>query len=363
MSVLARPRAVCDRPPTVLHCDRYPHQRSLQCRLLSPVVAWGSPGLIPTSLFFLFFSPLFRARMGRWTVEEWQAAQAQQHYSVSGMDVDGLGKGDRVYTPADDDSDDFEDEYEDEDEGEWEWARAKPLPATPGVPPTPPPKTPTRAVPVIAHVAQASSQGSCIGSRVHKLLGAMRKHRTRGKRSKATTIAVPTEKPGRTEGYSDYRREPRIHRDVLLTPTRSLPRSPGAHRPREFLASPRTTVAKRVKSTPLKSNVTPASGADAYTYHAQGLEVFVSTQTTATASSPDARRPRVFFPRSSSLAATRHHNVLPPPPAPPPPQLEIVNHPRALPSLPMVPPHDIPLVPNKGTQRIRPLPVPVRSPP
>ncbi|KAJ6617928.1 hypothetical protein B0H10DRAFT_2218096 [Mycena sp. CBHHK59/15] len=114
------------------------------------------------------------------------------------------------------------------------------------------------------------------------------------------------------------------------------------------------------KSKP-KANAKPQPD---YTYPRGGLEVFVSTQTIAVASLPDARRAHVFFPRSSSLAAVR--------------KKPLPAHPHALPALPVshwrrrsstsrsdAGAHRRSSTRSKGkptAPRIRPLPVPVRVP-
>ncbi|KAJ7640164.1 hypothetical protein B0H17DRAFT_1216693 [Mycena rosella] len=313
--------------------------------------------------------------MGRWTVEEWRAAQAQQqHYSYFGeldMDADALRLSRAVL--LDDDSNEFKDEDEDEKEDvhahKYGECLPSPLPASPAVPPTPLPKAPTRPF-VVAQPAPLPLPPP--EGRVHKLLGVIHRVRTRGKRGKAagTNIAIAAGEPERPPDHCQRAQRLRPDLEILVTPTRSLPRSPGGRR-REFRVSPRSPGMRIVPKSKSKSKSRPHSKvvvgqADGYTYNGQRLQILVSTQTTATASAPDARRPRVFFPRSSSLAAARQKNRLPPspppppPPLPPPPEMNVVHHPRALPALPQAPP-SVPPVLGPRTRRIRPLPVPVRA--
>ncbi|KAJ7159834.1 hypothetical protein C8R43DRAFT_346591 [Mycena crocata] len=254
--------------------------------------------------------------MGRWTVAEWQAQQ--QRYSFPGgmdMDEDGYEVGrypHRIHTMLDDDHEEVEDELDCD-------AYARPLPVAPPSPPLKTLRATTHAFPVVIKTASA-------GCSVSRLFSTMKPRcRTRGKRGKTPSkVATESEKPGRMSdrGDNSLSLSPRGGGPAFLMVTPPVPRSPDARRPREFLA--RSGV-KRTKSKS-KSSATPKPGpermaadptGDGYTYHAQGLEVFVSTQTTATASAPDARRPRVFFPRSSSLAAGRNPlQALSPPPLP-----------------------------------------------
>ncbi|KAJ7119488.1 hypothetical protein C8R44DRAFT_175959 [Mycena epipterygia] len=308
--------------------------------------------------------------MGRWTVAEWQAQIQQYDYPLpGGMDVDVYPR--HINAVAEDD-----DEYEDEDEDIY----GKALPASPraamwgrDAPPTPPPKALRATTHEFRTVASPPSAGY-----VHRLFGAMRKPGpSRGKRDNLkpdtdTPMTNDSEQPRWTpQRNANYEYEP--PRRVLGAPTTPMLRSPDTPRSREFVAR---SGLKRTKS---KSKATRAGSArtaehgdgPGYIYNGQGLEIFVSTQTTATASAPDARRPRLFFPRSSSLAAMRK-NAIPPPP-PPKPEINSVLHaarsPRALPALPSRSGAD-PRTnnnahtrrsskgSNRGVRRIRPLPVP-----
>ncbi|KAJ7471833.1 hypothetical protein FB451DRAFT_308926 [Mycena latifolia] len=317
--------------------------------------------------------------MGRWTVEEWRMAQAQQRYSSHEevhVDVHALGHEDGVFPLAvlyDDDSDGFEDEDENEDDYDYEVMQAyrKPLPTRPGrgIQPSPPPKTPTRVVPVVQAHARPPAEGE--GGCVRKLLRVIR---GKGGKPAGTSTAV-AEKPGRPAMTKYKYQEPRTPRTPRTPRSPRSPRTPDGRRAREFVVSPRSpvTVKRPAQKSKSKSKVKAnpkavVQEADVYAYPGrQGLQIFVSTQTTAMASAPDAGRPRAFFPRSSSLAATQRANALlsqsVPVPVPPLPEPLAVQHPRALPPLPAAPRNNIPPVMSRSTQRVRPLPVPVRAPP
>ncbi|KAJ7475195.1 hypothetical protein B0H11DRAFT_2034479 [Mycena galericulata] len=289
--------------------------------------------------------------MGRWTVAEWQA-QAQQ-YSRGPLPggMEELGYKDEVYpfrisTVLDDEEGGFEDEDEDDYGGKG----LPPLPARPRIqtgacddrPPTPPPK--------MARVSNALRREGY----VDKIMGVVRKTGAKGKKEE-NSVAGRIFRP--RKGGPEF---------MMVTPGTASPvRSKDGHRHREFSAG---SGLKRTKSK-AKSSVASkptAQRTDGYTYNGQGLQIFVSTQTTAIPSGPDAGRPRVFYPRSSSLAAMSG-NVLPPlPPKPPKKALETSR------ALPAVPARRVPDAPNshghrrgssKGSisrspRRIRPLPIP-----
>ncbi|KAJ7216949.1 hypothetical protein B0H12DRAFT_340325 [Mycena haematopus] len=290
--------------------------------------------------------------MGRWTVAEW-LAQVQQEYPPFPGGKDALayvdvGRPHYIGTLLEEKDDEFDDE---EDEGNV----GKPLPPCPGSPPAPPPKFSSGAhsFSVVARSPADAFHPS--------LLGAMKNsRRTRGKRGKTDSYMHESMKLGRsTEADSDHtfsRGQPEM---LVATRAVVMPRSPDTRRPREFFA--RSSVKRAPSKSKFKSKT--STGRDAYRYNGQALQILVSTQVTATQSAHDAGRPRVFYPRSSSL------NV---PPAPP--DKDITQTPnrtsRALPALPVAsainaPTNIIPRqastdsdVASSGPRRIRPLPVP-----
>ncbi|KAF8170719.1 hypothetical protein K438DRAFT_1982574 [Mycena galopus ATCC 62051] len=290
--------------------------------------------------------------MGRWTVAEW-LAQAQEHSPLPGGE-DDLEYGDGMYPHYHETLLEEDGEFEDEDD------YGKPLPACPGpLPPTPPTK-----------IASAQSFSVVAGSLVDRsgnslFASAKESRRTRGKRGKTdTSVHAESKKPERsTEADSDYnylRCQPEI---LVPTPAEFMPRSPDPHRPREFF------VRSNVKRAPpkSKSKLKTAFGRDEYTFKGQALQILVSTQVTETQSAHDAGRPRVFYPRSSSLPSAPN-NVLPCPPN------EIImptpsRSSRALPAVPVVSAINAltnrslnSAVASSGPRQIRPLPVP-RPPP
>ncbi|KAJ7629392.1 hypothetical protein DFH06DRAFT_719332 [Mycena polygramma] len=310
--------------------------------------------------------------MGRWTVAEW-LAQAQEFSPLPGGE-DDVGYGDgtwsrRIDTLLEEDEDDFED---DDDEGDYE----KPLPPSPlqvpGMRPAPPPKIYIAGPPALSNAARPPEEG-----RVHKLFGAMREtKRTRGKRGKGTETSGPsmTEKPRRiAQGDRNGLQV------SVASPTASSPRSLSTHRPREFLVRSNT---KRVTSKSKSSKPASPRRTDGYTYNGHALEILVSTQVTATPSAHDAGRPRVFYPRSSSLPGARNNappppvkNSMPMPPVPSKYPPQATQRSRALPAVPSAPATNA--LTNSSihrsvsatggasnaTRQIRPLPVPTRPPP
>ncbi|KAJ6589087.1 hypothetical protein B0H19DRAFT_230180 [Mycena capillaripes] len=242
-----------------------------------------------------------------------------------------------------------------------------PLPPSPGIqvyayhddePPTPPPKlhlADSHAFSLVAARPPAPAEG-----RVHKILGAMKNtNRTRGKRGKAVDTSRML------DGDNYHSRTELRGEDLVTSPTASQSRSPNARRPREFLARS----GLKPTSSRSKSRFKPASPrAGVYMYNGRALEILVSTQVTATRSAHDAGRPRVYYPRSSSLPAARMNQSLPPaPPEKNPPQSRSS---RALPAVPSAGATNAPLnhsidrnvgaTPN-AARPMRPLPVPVRS--
>ncbi|KAJ7730864.1 hypothetical protein DFH07DRAFT_945307 [Mycena maculata] len=301
--------------------------------------------------------------MGRWTVAEWQAQTQQYPFDPLPGGVGELGYGDEIYPHRINTVlDEKEGEFEDEEAGN---EYGKPLPARPMMrtsprsrPPTPPSKT-TRPTTYEYPILVDRPPGGV----VHKLFGALRKTgHTRGQRDTF----------GEARDESKYRRPRKGGLEfVMVTPARPPLRSPDGHRPREFLAR---SGLKRIKSrAKLDAPSKAAESGGGYMYHGQGLQVFVSTHTMATPSAPDAGRPRVFFPRSSSLAATRD-NALPRPPSLPEAKSQNKPQPpRALPALPAGRGPDTATSKihgrgsskgsnSKSTGRIRPLPVPARAP-
>ncbi|KAF7329002.1 hypothetical protein MVEN_02530200 [Mycena venus] len=299
--------------------------------------------------------------MGRWTVAEW-LAQAQEFSPLPGGE-DDLEYGDGTYPHyidalLEEDDDEFEDEEDDNDYG-------KPLPSRPGPellrdgPPVPPPKTHLTGIHSFPIVAWPPADED-------SLLGVTKKsRRTRGKRGKADTI----EKLDRsTEAGSDLK----YRGYQMATSAGSLPRSPDARRPREFFVQ--STVKRVPSQSKSKSKSKPASARDGYTYNGQPLQILVSTQVTATHSPHDAGRPRVFYPRSSSLPSATNNvrSSSSPPPAPPPKTSTPTRarSSRALPALPVASATNAPTnsvhrqastdsgVVSNGPRRIRPLPVP-----
>ncbi|KAJ7334734.1 hypothetical protein DFH08DRAFT_879257 [Mycena albidolilacea] len=310
--------------------------------------------------------------MGRWTVAEW-LAQAQvrraawsanltkaaipQEHSPLPIGEDECGDGTYhhyIDTLVEEDDDDFEDEEEEDDYEKPLPARPKLLLDTRDLPPIPPPK-----------IASARSPAVRAG---HSFFGSPKQsRRTRGKRGKADVApAYASENPDRRMDDDCHSPREGLH-----------PRSPDTRRPLEFL--PRSGVRRPSKS---KSKPKTAFGHDQYSYSGQALQIFVSTQVTATHSAHDAGRPRVFYPRSSSLpsAASNGLHAPPPPykPSPPDKTSNVTPHSwssRALPALPVASATDAPankvhrqastdsgLASSNGPRRIRPLPVP-RPPP
>lgn len=186
-------------------------------------------------------------------------------------------------------------------------------------------------------------------------------------------MAGTAEKPGQTtkgdDGFLYHRPRKGGPEFLIVTPANLQPRSPEGRRPREFFARSGVKRAKSKSKLGAAGSKRTGEHADGYVYNGQGLEVFVSTQTTAIASAPDSGRPRVFYPRSSSLQAARNHAL----PAVPPEPVPKSQSRRALPA---VPPRLGPDTPpsnshrrgssrgsnSKSTRRIRPLPVPTRPP-
>ncbi|KAJ6482128.1 hypothetical protein C8R47DRAFT_584703 [Mycena vitilis] len=308
--------------------------------------------------------------MGRWTVAEW-LAQAQEFSPLPGGE-DGLGCGDetwsrRIDTLLEEDEDDFEDDEDNEGDHE------KPLPPSPlqvpGVRPAPLPKIYIAGPPVCSNATRSPEAG-----RVHKLFGAIREtKRTRGKRGKGAETSGPsmTEKPRRLA--QGDRHELQV---LVASSTGSSPRSPGTHRPREFLVRSNT---KRATSNSKSFKPASPRRADGYSYNGHALEILVSTQVTATPSAHDAGRPRVFYPRSSSLPGARNNlppppvkNVIPLPPVPSKYPPQATQRSRALPAVPSAPAinaltnssvHRSVSATGSATRQIRPLPVPTRPPP
>ncbi|KAJ6510420.1 hypothetical protein C8R45DRAFT_964044 [Mycena sanguinolenta] len=297
--------------------------------------------------------------MGRWTVAEW-LDQVQEYSSFPSVE-ESLEYGASVYPhPIDTLLEDEDDEFEDEEEN-----FGKPLPPPPGsAPPTPPPKF-ARPFTVVARSSVESSRLAFYGV-------GQKKRRSRGKRGKTDSMHDGSMKPQRNpKPESDYNfsRQP----DMLVETSLALiPRSPGTRRPREFLAG------SNVKRTPSqskpKSKWKMPTERDGYPSNGPALQILISTQVTATQSAHDAARPRVFYPRSSSLPNTKppaSGDVLPVPPAKTP--IPTFSHTRSARALPPVPvanavealTNDIHRqastdsgVASSGLRRIRPLPVP-----
>ncbi|KAJ7641352.1 hypothetical protein FB45DRAFT_899999 [Roridomyces roridus] len=224
--------------------------------------------------------------MGRWTVDELDQwrEQAQQFHSVPG-EWEGLS---------------YDEGYSDDSDSEYGagYKQDKPLPASPATftpPPAPPPKIAlTRPVP-------AQTEGC-----VNKVLGAIRR-----------------------KGRNDIFRRFRETEFLMVTPAMNTP-----EKHRYWLLGD------------AKSSTTPHL--DESMARAPALQVFVSTQTTAVASAPDLGRPRVFFPRSSSLQAHRNKALVPV-------EEEHVQPRRALPVVPL---SQEPTGSGVLERRVRPLPVP-----
>ncbi|KAF7361273.1 hypothetical protein MSAN_01159700 [Mycena sanguinolenta] len=272
--------------------------------------------------------------MGRWTVAEW-LDQLQEHSSFP-AGKESLGCGPGVYPHPIDTLLEEDNEFEDEEDG-----FGKPLPPSPGSgPPTPPPKI-------------------------------CNKRRSRGKRGKTDPMHNGSINPERSpKPDSDYifSRQP----DMLVeTSVALMPRSPSARRPREFLAG--SSVKRTPSKSKSKSKWKMTTGRDGYTYDGP-LQILVSTQVTAAQSAHDAARPRVFYPRSSSLPTARpsaSDNVPPAiPDKTPTPNPSRTRTARALPPVPVVSAINAPTnnkhrqastdsgVASSGPRRIRPLPVP-----
>ncbi|KAJ7186753.1 hypothetical protein C8R46DRAFT_279304 [Mycena filopes] len=315
--------------------------------------------------------------MGRWTVAEWLAqAQEQSPLPVEEQDYYGcpLGINPVQFTTLHDN--DTEDSFEDD------FGDGKALPPIPGAsvwpyhgpatntPPTPPPKP--RLSVAIPVTVQPPGPGK---ERSHPPLNVAKNDRMLG----VGAFEKPARTPDRVVSRNYYPRNGPQH---LATPTRSLPRSPDTYRPREFSArSGVKRTASKSKSTPkVKSKVASfgRTRREEATVPAQGLQIFVSTQTTATRSAPDAGRPRVYYPRSSSLPGFQRIAKTVPveslPPTPPAKSPIKIRSSRALPMVPENRAASVKLntavrrrVSQKGSplttvRRIRPLPIPVLPP-
>ncbi|KAJ7714087.1 hypothetical protein B0H16DRAFT_1619556 [Mycena metata] len=301
--------------------------------------------------------------MGRWTVTEWLAL-AQEHSPNREYNDNGCTN---TVNPYNDTRLYDEDEFED-DHGTREifidyYTAGRALPHTPtcqwpyNESPSPPPKPRLAvAIPVIVHPPDP--------------LGAVHP----STRVAASEVEKPARSPQRGRNANYYPRNGSQH---LATPTRSLPRSPDTRRPREFFARSgvKRTASKSKSKAQSKSKMVPFGRRDeSGLQHTQSIQILVSTQTTATQSAPDAGRPRVYYPRSSSLPGAQRvittvpaHSSPPTPPAKSP----IKRVSRALPAVPengMVSVTTVRRrVSSKGSpaaspRRIRPLPVPAHPP-
>ncbi|KAJ7074509.1 hypothetical protein C8F01DRAFT_26887 [Mycena amicta] len=310
--------------------------------------------------------------MGRWTVEEWQAQ----------MELDPPFPGEK----------DMDDEYVDEEEYEdghyYDYTNDdshrssihKPLPLGPRaydeLPPIPPSKT---TLPSAVTVRPPTPPHESV---VHRIFDAVR---GRSRSNSRSTVNVDT-----TPEVVDKYRIQHHQRltPIIMSPTGSSPRSPASGR-RQFHAhtglkrTKSKSMADKLKSKAVKA--APALASETYTYGASrgALKILVSTQTTETHSAHDAARPRVFYPRSSSLVASaelaaaaaavqrlapRHEHSpgvmrkpsppLPlPPPSPPATQAKIVTPAQRMSSIPATAPRPVAARPG-----VRPLPVPVPRP-
>ncbi|KAJ7034710.1 hypothetical protein C8F04DRAFT_1100719 [Mycena alexandri] len=232
-------------------------------------------------------------------------------------------------------------------------------------PPSPPPKPRLAvAIPVIVH--PPGSENGCM----HGSLGVG-----------CTRVASESEKPARSpKRGGNYPHNGSQH---LATPTRSLPRSPATRRPREFFARSgvKRTASKSKSKSKSMSRMAPFGQRDESGDHTQIIQILVSTQTTATQSAPDAGRPRVYYPRSSSLPGAQRIittiTTVPAQSSPTPPAKSAIKH-RASRALPAVPENRVASVvvntavrrsvsiqgsPVASSRRIRPLPVPGCPPP
>ncbi|KAK7018603.1 hypothetical protein R3P38DRAFT_2983452 [Favolaschia claudopus] len=284
--------------------------------------------------------------MGRWTVAEWLAQTEAEDYLGGTTSLRREGRMVRDIEPELGRS-----ESDDSKDGKEEGRHGKHLPPSPNAltnaydePPTPPPKTYLSGVHSWSGAPRLSADEEDSGRSSGGTKGG---RRTRGKRGKSSrNNSVKTMQNG-DPIYVDCRPEV-----VVESPSESRPRSQPARRPREFFS----------RSTPPKSKFRMTDG---YTFNGQALEILVSTQVTATQSAHDAGRPRVFYPRSSSLPSAMN-NLTPPPPLPPKDTPQARTH-RALPAPPLANEPKASTnskstttdeVASNGARRLRPLPVP-----